>query len=121
MAKPNDTPIAQASANPDRSTQSSTPRTTQLPPTLVTLLQALLAAHASAAPAPVPPKYCRPPRIKPRRRVTVRASPAHASDQAIPQLRLCGRWLQVAGFGVQTRVRVHVAHEIMILIPEGTA
>ena len=114
MAKPNDTPIAPASTNPNHRTHS----TTQLPPSIVALLQSLLASHASAPPAPVPPKYCRPARIKPRRRVTVRASPAHASDHAVPQIRLCGRWLAVAGFGVDTRLRVHVAHEIVILMPE---
>ena len=110
MAKPNDTRIAHASTNPNH-------HTTQLPPSIVTLLQTLLANHASAA--PVPPKFRRPARIKPRRRLTVRASPAHASVPAVPQIRLCGRWLEVAGFGVDTRVRVHVAHEIMILIPEA--
>ena len=109
MAKPNDTRIAHASTHPQR--------TTQLPPPFIALLQSLLASQASALPTPVPPKSCRPPRIKPRRRVSVRASPAHASDAAIPQISLCGRWLTLAGFGVGTRVRVHVAHEIMILIP----
>ena len=129
MAKPNDTRIAHASSNSNHSTDSTTDSTTastthrthsttQLPPELITLLQTLLANHASAAPAPVPPKYRRPPRIKPRRRLTVRASPTHASVPAVPQKRLCGRWLEVAGFGVDTRVRVHVAHEIVILIPE---
>ncbi len=111
MAKPNDTRIAPASTNPNHRTHS----TTQLPPSIVALLQSLLASHASAPPAPVPPKSRRPARIKPRRRVTVRASPA---VPAVPQIRLCGRWLEVAGFGVDTRLRVHVAHEIVILMPE---
>ncbi len=114
MAKPNDTRIAHASNKPNCSTY----HTTQLPPTFIARLQTLLASQASAAPTPVPPKSRRPARIKPRRRVTVRASPAHASVPAVPQIRLCGRWLEVAGFGVDTRVRVHVAHEIVILIPE---
>ena len=114
MAKPNDTRIAHASTNPNRSTH----RSTQLPPEFIALLQTLLASQASAPPTPVPPKSCRPPRIKPRRRVTVRTSLAPASDPAVPWIRLCGHWLALAGFDVDTRVRIHVAPGILLLIPE---
>ena len=116
MAKPNDTPIAPASTNPNSSTNRSTP----LAPELIALLKSLLARQENTSPAPKPPKHCRPPRIKPRRRITVGAggNPAIAPD--IPWIRLCGRWLDVAGFGVHTRVRIHVGHELVILIPEDS-
>ncbi len=115
MAKPNDTRIAPASTN-------SHPSTTPLPPELVALLQSLLARQASieAAPKPPkPPKHCCPARIRPRRRVTVGAGAAPASNPAVPRIHLSGHWLALAGFGVHTRVRIHVAHEIVILIPEA--
>ena len=120
MAKPNDTRIARASnkPNPTNPTNLTTHRSTRLSPALIALLQALLANHASAPATPVPPKSARPPSIKPRRRVTVRASPAPANGPDIPGIRLCGRWLAVAGFDVHTHVRVHVGQDIVILIPE---
>ncbi len=120
MAKPNDTRIARASNKPNRTTPTNptSHRSTRLPPPFIALLQTLLAHHASAPTTPVPPKSARPPSIKPRRRVTVSASPAPANGPDIPWIRLCGRWLAVAGFDVHTHVRVHVAQDIVILIPE---
>jgi hypothetical protein len=106
-----DTPITQASTNPNRNN-------TRYHPQFAALLQTLLDNHASAPPTPVPPKHCRPKRIRPRRRVTVGTDLATASPPAVPRIRLCGRWLAIAGFDVHTRVRVHVAKGILILIPE---
>ena len=117
MAKPNDTRNAHASNKPNP-TLPTTHRTARLSPALIALLQTLLANHASAPATPVPPKSARPPSIKPRRRVRVSASPAPANGPDIPWIRLCGRWLAVAGFDVHTHVRVHVGQGIVILIPE---
>lgn len=118
MAEPNDTPIEaaipQASPIPNRSS-------TRYPPQFVALLQTLLENHASAPPIPVYPKHCRPKRIRPRRRVTVGTDLDSTSPPAVPRIRLCGRWLAIAGFDVDTHVCVHVAKGIVILIPEEDA
>ena len=114
MAKPNDTRIVHASSNPN-------PGNNRYPPQFIALLEALLASQASAPPIPVYPKHCRPKRIRPRRRVTVGTDLASANPPAVPRIRLCGRWLAIAGFDVHTRVRVHVAKGIVILIPEEDA
>ncbi len=127
MAKPDDTWIAQASANtsPSSTTASriaDTPTTPATPSAitdnaaLIPVLGALLAKLKASKAAPKPPKHARPPRIKPRRRVTVSVSPTAAAN--IPQIRLCGYRLVPAGFGPHTRVRVHVAKDCMILTPE---
>ena len=117
MAKPNDTPNdapnAQAPTTPPASS-------TRYSPQFATLLQSLLDSHASAPPVPKPPKHCRPKRIRPQRRVTVTSSLPPNSEQEIPWVRLCGRWLAIAGFNIHTRVRVHVAKGVMVLIPEPT-
>jgi hypothetical protein len=119
MAEPNDTPIdtaidtaiTQTLTNPNHSS-------TRYHPQFAALLQSLLDNHASAPPIPVYPKHCRPKRIRPRRRVTVGTDLASANPPAVPRIRLCGRWLAIAGFDVHTRVRVHVARGVLILIPE---
>lgn len=118
MANADDTRDALASTNPNRSTPTASSSTTALPPLPDALFKALLARQASAQPAPVPPKFSRQPMLKPRRRVTVSASVTPASDDDIPWIRLCGRWLAPAGFGLHTRVRVHVAQGMLILVPE---
>jgi hypothetical protein len=82
-------------------------------------LQALLDNLTRASSGPVPPKSARPPQIKARRRVTVTASTAPDLDGNTPWIRLCGHWLEPAGFAMHTRVRVHVAHGCLILVPEG--
>lgn len=111
MAKPNDTPIAPSSPNPIRST-------VPLPLELAALLESLLASHASAPPVPKPPKHARPARIRPRRRVTVGVGVAPASNPGVPKLHLAGHWLALAGFGQHTRVRVHVAYGLLVLVQE---
>lgn len=115
MAKPDDTRIthAPANANPSR-----TPSNNPIPATsnLTAILEALLASLATSNATPPPPKFARPPRIKPRRRVTV--TPAANADAKLPWIRLCGNWLEPAGFAMHTRVRVHVAKGFMILIAE---
>ena len=124
MAKPDDTRIAHASANTNpRSSTGSRIADTPATPTAITdnaalipVLEALLARLKASKAAPKPPKHARPPRIKPRRRVTVSISTTAAAH--IPQIRLCGYWLVPAGFGPHTRVRVHVAKDCMILTPE---
>ena len=112
MAKPNDTRITHVPANAAQSTSLSTT------PDLPHLLEALIAQLAASQAAPKPPKCARPPRIKPRRRVTVRAWPGPAVDASTPWIRLCGHWLTHAGFGLNKRVNVHVAKGFMLLIPE---
>ena len=123
MAKPDDTRIAPASANTTPSTTpGSTPRSTHNnSPTrthLTPILEALLARQASQKPAPVQSKAARLPRIKPRRRVTVSASLSPESIVEIPTIRLCGHWLDHAGFGLHTRLYVHVGEGVLILLPE---
>ena len=134
MAKPDDTRNALVSANTSTSSTASsridnTPAvpTTTAPTTttaisdhaaLIPVLEALLAKLKAAKAGPVPPKHARPPRIKPRRRVTVSASVSPDTGANIPQIRLCGHWLVTAGFGLHTRVRVHVAKDCLILKPE---
>jgi hypothetical protein len=139
MAKPDDTRIAPASKNAAPGSSSNripgtssshiaetlpslTPTPAPNPTTqhaaLIPVLEALLAKLKAATAAPVPPKSARPPRIKPRRRVTVGTSLPPASDAHIPRIRLCGHWLVRAGFGLHTGVRVHVAQDCLILIPE---
>ena len=115
MAKPDDTRITHGPANAD---QGSNTKATPIPPDLTPILQALLAREATRKPVPKPPKSARPPRIKPRRRVTVSTSAAPASDVAIPWLRLCGHWLVPAGFAPHTRVQVHVGKGVLILLAE---
>ena len=112
MAKPNDTRITHVPTNAAQSTTSSST------PDLTLLLQALIAQLAASQAAPKPPKSARPPRIKPRRRVTVRAHPSPAADASTPWIRLCGHWLEPAGFTLNKRVNVHVAKGFMLLIPE---
>ncbi len=134
MAKPDDTRIALVFANTSTSSSATsgidnTPAaapTTTAPATtaisdhaaLIPVLEALLAKLKAAKAGPVPPKHARPPRIKPRRRVTVSASVSPDTGANIPQIRLCGHWLVLAGFGPHTRVRVHVAKDCLILKPE---
>ena len=129
MAKPNNTRIAPASKN---ASTGSTPTSSipDTPPPLIThpispanaalirVLEALIGKLKTSPPDPVPPRHARLPHIKPRRRVTVSTSPLPATDDDIPRIRLCGHWLVRAGFGPCTRVRVHVAKECMILLPE---
>ena len=114
MAKPNDTRIVHASSNPN-------PGNNRYPPQFIALLEALLASQASAPPIPVYPKHCRPKRIRPQRRVTVGTDRDQLNQTDIPRIRLCGHWLAVAGFDVNTRVRVHAAQGILILVPELAA
>ncbi len=127
MAKPDDTRIAPASANTTpSSTTSNTPGSTHRSspnhsPTrthLTPILEALLARQASQKPAPVQSKAARLPRIKPRRRVTVSASLSPDSNVEIPTIRLGGHWLDHAGFGLHTRLYVHVGEGVLILLPE---
>jgi hypothetical protein len=113
MAKPDDTRITHVPANANQSS-IPIPATTHLTP----ILEALLARLANSKAAPVPPKFARPARIKPRRRVTVSASPTPAGGANVPCIRLCGHWLTAAGFALHTPVRVHVAKGFLILIPE---
>ena len=124
MAKPDDTRNALVSANTSTSSSASS-RIDNTPTTaisdhaaLIPVLEALLAKLKAAKAGPVPPKHARPPRIKPRRRVTVSASVSPDTGANIPQIRLCGHWLVTAGFGLHTRVRVHVAKDCLILKPE---
>jgi hypothetical protein len=112
MAKPNDTRITHAPANAAPSNSSPTPADNNLTP----ILEALLAKQANRPAAPIPPKSARPAQIKPRRRMTVTAS--HSGDASLPWIRLCGHWLTQAGFALHTRVRVHVAHGVLILTTE---
>ena len=121
MAKPNDTRITHVPANAAQSTTSSTTSVTPSSSTpasndLTILLQALIAQLAASQAAPKPPKPARPPRIKPRRRVTVTRNPD--ADANLPWIRLCGHWLETAGFALHKRARVHVAKGFMLLIPE---
>ena len=132
MAKPDDTRNALVSANTSTSSSASsriantpaapitTPATTAISDhaALIPVLEALLARLKAAKAGPVPPKHARPPRIKPRRRVTVSASVSPDTGANIPQIRLCGHWLVPAGFGLHTRVRVHVVKDCLILKPE---
>ncbi len=120
MAKPNDTRITHAPANAaSSSTPSTTPSTTSSStPDLTLLLQALITQLAASKAAPKPPKSNRPPHIKPRRRATVRAYPGSAADASTPWIRLCGHWLEPAGFTLNKRVNVHVAKGFVLLIPE---
>jgi Toxin SymE, type I toxin-antitoxin system len=133
MAKPDDTRNALVSANTRTSSNASSridntsagPTTTAPATTaisdhaaLIPVLEALPAKLKAAKAGPVPPKHARHPRIKPRRRVTVSASVSPDTGANIPQIRLCGHWLVPAGFGLHTRVRVHVAKDCLILKPE---
>ncbi len=124
MAKPNDTRITHVPANANPSSRpSNTPGSSiPIPATsnLTVILEALLAKQAADDAAPKPPKSARPPRIKPRRRVTVTPAPvpAPASDANLPWIRLCGHWLTHAGFALHKRARVHVGKGFMILIAE---
>ena len=128
MAKPDDTRNALVSANTSTSSNATSgiDNTPAAAPTtaisdhaaLIPVLEALLAKLKAAKAGPVPPKHARPPRIKPRRRVTVSASVSPDTGANIPQIRLCGHWLVTAGFGLHTRVRVHVAKDCLILKPE---
>ena len=120
MAKPDDTRIAQATANSNNTssiisniTSGSTP---ELQRVLEALLETLHSRQASAKTAPKPPKSARRPRIKPRRRVTVSASLSPETIVEIPIIRMCGHWLAHAGFGLGKRVQVHVAQGFMVLI-----
>ncbi len=112
MAKPDDTPVASASAN-------THPVAALGDAPLIQLLEAFLAQLKAPKAAPVSSKSARAPHIKPRRRVTVGAGVPPAIDAHIPRIRLCGHWLVRAGFGPHTRVRVHVANGCLILIPEA--
>jgi hypothetical protein len=44
--------------------------------------------------------------------------PAPASNATLPWIRVCGHWLESAGFALHQRVRVHVGNGFMILIAE---
>jgi hypothetical protein len=123
MAKPDDTryPHAPANANPGTTRSNNpgnNPGTIAIPATtnLTPILEALLARQTRSQAAPVPPRSARPARLKPRRRVTVSNQPA--LDAKLPWIRLCGHWLESAGFALHTRVRVHVAQGVLILIAE---
>lgn len=127
MAKPNDIRITPVPANAalsttSGSTQSNTPGSTIVPipatSNLTQILEALLVRQAACAAAPKPPKHARPPRIKPRRRVKVTRNPNPDADANLPWIRLCGHWLETAGFAMHKRARVHVGQGFMILIAE---
>ena len=121
MAKPDNTRIAPA---PKNASTGSTPTgsITDTPPpanaALIRVLEALIGKLKTSNTDPVPPRHARLPHIKPRRRVTVSTGPLPATDDDIPRIRLCGHWLVRAGFGPRTRVRVHVAKDCMLLLPE---
>jgi hypothetical protein len=128
MAKPDDTRIAPASNNghfattPNRriaAAAAATPAPAVSPTNaaLIRVLEAVIGKLQTSPAAPLPSKSARPARIKPRRRVTVGASDSPALDANIPRIKLCGNWLARAGFGLRTRVRVHVANGCLILIP----
>ena len=44
---------------------------------------------------------------------------AIAGQDHTPWIRLCGHWLETAGFALHKRVDVHVAHGCVVLIPKG--
>ena len=122
MAIADDTRIVPASATQTTATgQTGQNRAPQRNPhqQQIKALQAVLEKLTQAPTAPVPPKSARPKRIKPRRRVTVTTSTAPAGDDHTPWIRLCGHWLETAGFALHKRVDVHVAHGCVVLIPEG--
>ena len=126
MAKPDDTRITHVPANAKTGSTPTTSNTIPSDTELIHVLEALLAAArvrlANNKAKPLPPKSARAPTIKPRRRVTVRGGVIPGkpgSDANMPWIRLCGNWLVPVGFGLHKRVRVHVATDCLILIPEG--
>jgi Toxin SymE, type I toxin-antitoxin system len=117
MAKPNDTRITHAPANASEPADSSTrltPITTSTD--IPTILAALLARYQAIKALPKPPRHARPPHIRSRRYVTVTAGTN--PQTSFPWIRLCGHWLEHAGFALHKRVRVHVCKGFIILIPE---
>jgi Toxin SymE, type I toxin-antitoxin system len=109
-------------ANADDTRDTPTPANTgETRFTAIDVVEALLAKLEAAKEEPAPPKHARPPTIRARRGVTVTATLYPVPDTNTPWIRLCGHWLEHAGFPLHTRVRVLVVKDCLILIPEPTA